>query len=104
MAACSTSARIAVSSSCTPAKAEYANKVLGDAARRGFGDRLGRGFRRSAGGIGQLGTSFIENPSGAKHYEFFPYESVTQVSAVGSLGAIPLDPATGQPQLVPPQR
>jgi quercetin dioxygenase-like cupin family protein len=48
--------------------------------------------------------SFIENPSGAKHYEFFPYESVTQVSAVGSPGAIPLDPATGQPQLVPPQR
>lgn len=48
--------------------------------------------------------SFIENPSGAKHYEFFPYESVTQVSAVGSLGAIPLDPATGQPQpLLPAQ-
>src|SRR5262245_17449290 len=46
--------------------------------------------------------SFIENPSGAKHYEFFPYESVTQVSAVGSLGAITLDPNTGQPQLVPP--
>ena len=46
--------------------------------------------------------SFIENPSGAKHYEFFPYESVTQVSAIGSLGSIPLDPATGQPQLVPP--
>ena len=46
--------------------------------------------------------SFIENPSGAKHFEFFPYESVTQVSAVGSLGAIPLDPATGQPQTVPP--
>jgi hypothetical protein len=42
--------------------------------------------------------SFIENPSGAKHFEFFPYESVTQVSAVGSLGAIPLDPATGLPQ------
>jgi quercetin dioxygenase-like cupin family protein len=41
--------------------------------------------------------SFIENPSGAKHFEFFPYESVTQVSAVGSLGAILLDPATGQP-------
>ena len=41
--------------------------------------------------------SFIENPSGAKHFEFFPYESVTQVTAVGSLGAIPLDTLTGQP-------
>ncbi len=41
--------------------------------------------------------SFLENPSGAKHYEFFPYESMTQVTAIGSLGAITLDPATGQP-------
>jgi len=46
--------------------------------------------------------SFIENPSGAKHFEWFPVESVTQVIAVVSLGSIPLDPATGQPQLVPP--
>jgi len=55
-------------------------------------------FKAQAFGPG----SFIENPSGAKHFEFFPNESVTQVSAVGSLGAITLDPATGQPQLVPP--
>src|SRR6185436_14870375 len=46
--------------------------------------------------------SFIENPSGAKHFEWFPFESVTQVVAIGSLGAIPLDTATGQPLLVPP--
>jgi quercetin dioxygenase-like cupin family protein len=41
--------------------------------------------------------SFIENPAGAKHFEWFPIESITQVSAIGSLAAIPLDTATGQP-------
>ena len=46
--------------------------------------------------------SFFENPAGAKHFEWFPIESVTQVAAIGSLGAIPLDPETGQPLLVPP--
>jgi hypothetical protein len=42
--------------------------------------------------------SFIENPSGAKHFEWFGGEVVAHIEAVGSLGAISLDPATGQPR------
>jgi quercetin dioxygenase-like cupin family protein len=59
----------------------------------GIGEKADRSKARAYGP-----GSFIENPSGAKHFEWFSGETVTQVSAVGSLGSIPLDPATGQPR------
>jgi quercetin dioxygenase-like cupin family protein len=42
--------------------------------------------------------SFIENPSGAKHFEWFAGEFEGHIEALGSLGAINLDQATGQPR------
>ncbi len=42
--------------------------------------------------------SFIENPSGAKHFEWFGGEFEGHIEALGSLGAINLDQATGQPR------
>jgi len=42
--------------------------------------------------------SFIENPAGTKHFEWFGGEVIAHIESVGSLGAIPLDPATGQPK------
>jgi quercetin dioxygenase-like cupin family protein len=59
----------------------------------GIGEKADRSKAKAYGA-----GSFIENPSGAKHFEWFVGETVTQVSAIGSLGSIPLDPATGQPR------
>ena len=42
--------------------------------------------------------SFIENPAGAKHFEWFEGQVEAQVESIGALGAISLDPATGQPR------
>ena len=42
--------------------------------------------------------SFIENPAGSKHFEWFEGQVEAQVESIGALGAISLDPATGQPR------
>ena len=42
--------------------------------------------------------SFIENGSGSKHFEWFSGDVDAHIESVGSLGAIPLDPMTGQPK------
>ena len=45
--------------------------------------------------------SFIENPAGSKHFEWFEGTVEAQVESIGNLGAVNLDPATGQPRLRP---
>ena len=42
--------------------------------------------------------SFIENPAGNPHFEWFPGPLEAQVDFIGSSGAAPLDPTTGQPK------
>jgi hypothetical protein len=42
--------------------------------------------------------SFIENPAGSKHFEWFPEDVEAHIESVGALGAINLDPQTGQPK------
>ena len=45
--------------------------------------------------------SFIENPAGSKHFEWFEGTVEAQIESIGNLGAINLDPATGQPRQRP---
>lgn len=45
--------------------------------------------------------SFIENPAGSKHFEWFEGTVEAQVESIGNLGAVALDPATGQPRQRP---
>jgi quercetin dioxygenase-like cupin family protein len=40
--------------------------------------------------------SFIENPAGSKHFEWFEGTVEAHIESIGNLGAINLDPATGQ--------
>ena len=42
--------------------------------------------------------SFIENPSGAKHFEWIEGDNIAHIESIGGLGAINLDKATGQPR------
>ena len=42
--------------------------------------------------------SFIENPAGNPHFEWFPGALEAQVDFIGGSGAVPLDPSTGQPK------
>ena len=64
----------------------------------GIGDKVDRSQARAYGP-----GSFIENPSGTKHFEWFTAgETVYQVNGIGNLGAIPLDPETGQPPVARP--
>lgn len=45
--------------------------------------------------------SFIENPAGSKHFEWFEGTVDAHIESIGNLGAINLDPATGQPRQRP---
>jgi hypothetical protein len=42
--------------------------------------------------------SFIENPAGNPHFEWFRGPLEAELEFVGASGAVPLDPATGQPK------
>jgi hypothetical protein len=42
--------------------------------------------------------SFIENPAGNPHFEWFPGALEVQLDVIGGPGAVPLDPSTGQPK------
>ena len=42
--------------------------------------------------------SFIENPAGNPHFEWFPGPMEAEVDVIGGAGAVPLDPITGQPK------
>lgn len=42
--------------------------------------------------------SFIENPAGNPHFEWFKGPLEAEVDFIGSSGAMPLDPATGKPK------
>jgi len=58
----------------------------------GTGDKLDKSKAKAYGP-----GSFIENPAGTKHFEWFG-DIEAHIEAVGSLGAIDLDPTTGQPR------
>lgn len=45
--------------------------------------------------------SFIENPAGSKHFEWFEGTVEAHIESIGNLGAVNLDPATGQPRQRP---
>ena len=45
--------------------------------------------------------SFIENPAGSKHFEWFEGMVEAHIESIGNLGAVGLDPATGQPRARP---
>jgi quercetin dioxygenase-like cupin family protein len=45
--------------------------------------------------------SFIENPAGSQHFEWFEGTVEAHIESIGNLGAINLDPATGQPRQRP---
>jgi quercetin dioxygenase-like cupin family protein len=45
--------------------------------------------------------SFIENPAGSKHFEWFEGTVEAHIESIGNLGAVALDPATGQPRQRP---
>jgi hypothetical protein len=42
--------------------------------------------------------SFIENPAGNPHFEWFPGPLEVELDVTGGPGAVPLDPITGQPK------